>query len=217
MVDRLLHIYRVMIERALYYAPWKLSTMVVLPKLGKPHYDTPKAYRSIALLNTLCKVLTAIAAELMTFYTEKYHLLPANHFGGGPGRTTSDAVHLLLHKIKDSWQKKQVTVVLFLNIESAFPNTVTSQLLHNMRKRGLPGPLVDFTGSMLINRRTTLQFDDHTSEEILLDNRIRQGDLLSMALYQYYNADILGIPSMPQESAEAYVDDTIAIKWARQI
>jgi uncharacterized membrane protein (UPF0182 family) len=32
-----------------------------------------------------------------------------------------------------------------------------------------------------------------------------------MALYQFYNTDILDIPSNPQESAEAYVDDAILI------
>lgn len=215
LVDRLLPIYRAMTEKSLYYAPWKLSTTVVLRKPGKPRYDTPKAYRPIALLNTLCKVLTAVAAELMTFYTEKYQLLPANHFGGRPGRTTTNAVHMLVHKIKDSWRKKQVTAVLFLDIEGAFPNAVTSRLLHNMRKRGLPGPLVDFAGNMLEDRRTTLRFDDHTSEEIPLNNGIGQGDPLSMALYQFYNADILEIPSAPNELAEAYVDDAILIATAK--
>lgn len=32
-----------------------------------------------------------------------------------------------------------------------------------------------------------------------------------MALYQFYNADILDIPNSPQELAEAYVDDAILI------
>lgn len=36
-----------------------------------------------------------------------------------------------------------------------------------------------------------------------------------MALYQYYNADILEIPNRPQESAEAYVDDAILIATAK--
>ena len=114
LVDRLWYIYSAMLNRNLYYEPWKQSITVVLRKPGKPRYDTPKAYRPIALLNTMSKVLTAIAANLMTFYTEKYKLLPAHHFGGHPGRTTADAVHLLVHKVKDAWHKHQVTAVLFL-------------------------------------------------------------------------------------------------------
>jgi hypothetical protein len=90
-------------------------------------------------------------AELITYYTETHQLLPTHHFGGRPGRMTSDAIHLLVHKIKDSWRKRQVTVVLFLDIEGAFPNVVTTKLLHSMRKRGLPKKLVNFVGLMLDN------------------------------------------------------------------
>jgi hypothetical protein len=215
LTDRLYYIYKAILELGIYYDPWKLSTTVVLCKLSKPCYDTPKAYRPIALLNTMCKVLTALMAELMLHYTETYQLLLPHHFEGRPGRTTSDAVHLLTHNIKDAWRKRQVTAMLFLDIEGAFPNTVTRRLLHSMKKRGLPEKLINFAGLMLENRCTTLCFDDHTSEAITLDNGIRQGDPLSMALYQYYNTDILEIPSSPQESVEAYVDNVILTASAK--
>ena len=68
---------------------------------------------------------------------------------------------------------------------------------------------------MLEKRDTILRFDDYTSEPIQLDNGIGQGDPLSMALYQYYNADILEIPNSPQELAEAYVDDAILTATAK--
>ena len=213
--DRLYYIYKAILEMEVYYEPWRTSTTVVLRKPGKPRYDNPKAYRPIALLNTMSKVLTALIAEVMTFYTETHHLLPTNHFGGRPGRTTTDAVHLLVHKIKDAWRKRQVTAVLFLDIEGAFPNAVTSKLVHSMRKRGLPEKIVKFAKLMLERRSTILRFDDHTSAPIPLDNGIGQGDPLSMALYQYYNADILEIPNSPQESAEAYVDDAILTATAK--
>lgn len=100
LIDRLYYIYSAALDKNLYYAPWKLSTTVILRKPGKPRYNTPKVYRPIALLNTMCRVLTAIVAELMTFYTEKYNLLPLHHFRGRPGWTTTDALHVLVHKLK---------------------------------------------------------------------------------------------------------------------
>ena len=108
------------IEKGWYYAPWKHFTTVVLHKPGKTQYNIPKAYRPITLLNTMGKVLTAIIAEQLTYYTEKYALLPPLHFGGRPACTTNDAIHYLVYKIKDMWQKKQVASVLFLDIEGAF-------------------------------------------------------------------------------------------------
>ena len=75
--------------------------MVVLRKPGKPKYDVLKAYRPIVLLNTQAKILTAIIAEQLMYYAEKYNLLSTNHFGGRAKRTASDVVHLLVHKIKN--------------------------------------------------------------------------------------------------------------------
>jgi ribonuclease HI len=67
---------------------------------------------------------------------------------------------------------------------------------------------------MLKDRTTILRFDNYISEPILLNNGIGQGDPLSMVLYQFYNADLLDIPEGKDESALAYVDDTILTAMA---
>ncbi len=211
---RLFYIYEAMLERGFQYTLWKVSITVVLQKPGKLHYDVPKAYRPIALLNTMWKILTAIVASHITFLTKKHELLPPNHFSGRPGRTTSDALHVLAHKIKDTWQAGKVTAVLFLDIEGAFPNAVLMKLVHNLRKCRIPGKYMDFIEQMLADRCTTLKYDGHTLEPIVLDNGIGKGDPLLMVLYQYYNADLLNIPRGKYKDALAYVDDTIMVATA---
>ena len=76
-------------------------------------------------------------------------LLPLLHFEGRPARTTSDVLHYVTHKIKDSWRKKQVTLVLFLDIEGAFPNAVNEKLIANMTRRKVPTKIVRFVENML--------------------------------------------------------------------
>ena len=211
LTDRLWRIYTAVVAKGWYFTPWKAFTTIVLHKPGKPRYDTPKAYRPIALLNTMAKVLTSIIAEQLTFYSEKYQLLPPQHYGGRPARTTTDAIHMLVYKIKDAWRKKKVVSVLFLDIEGAFPNAVNEKLLRNMTRRRVPTKLIQFTGNLLRNRTTRLKFDDFVSEDIHIGNGIGQGDPLSMVLYQYYNADLIDIPENANEAAIAYVDDAILI------
>jgi hypothetical protein len=203
LIDRLYYIYKAMVERNMHYAPWKTFTTVVLRKPGKPRYNVPKAYRPIALLNTTWKVLAAVLADQLSHYSEKHHLLPSHHFGGRPGRSTTDAIHLLVHKIKCAWRQGNVTSVLFLDVEGAFPNAVPSRLIHNLCKRHIPNRYVNFITGMLEGRTTYLKFDDHTSEGINIDNGIGQGDPLSMMLYQFYNADLLDIPTQANEAAIA--------------
>ncbi|KAF8266307.1 hypothetical protein EI94DRAFT_1586169 [Lactarius quietus] len=62
---------------------------------------------------------------------------------------------------------------------------------------------------MLKGRVMRLKFNDHKLDPIIIDNGIRQGDPLLMVLYQYYNADLLDIPSNGSEMAAAYMDNAI--------
>ena len=64
---------------------------------------------------------------------------------------------------------------------------------------------------MLKDRSTVLKFDEYISDTITLNNGIGQGDPLSMALYQFYNTDLIEIPKNVDEEAIAYVDDAILI------
>jgi hypothetical protein len=201
-----------MLELNIYYDPWREFTTIVLRKPGKPSYETPKAYRPIALICTLAKVLTSIVAENLSQLVEQHRLLPKNHFGGRPGRSTADAVHYLVNKICTAWRSNRVVSVLFLDVEGAFPNAVTSRLLHNLKKRRVPTAIVSFVEQLLANRKTRLKFDDYTSDIMLIMNGIGQGDPLSMLLYIFYNADLLDLPDDPEnEDAIGYVDDIALI------
>ena len=124
---------------------------------------------------------------------ERHNLLPNTHFGGRPGRTTTDSLHILETMIKNAWRNSKVASVLFLDIEGAFPNAVTDRLAHNMRKRQLPIEIIRFTERMLTGCKTQLRFNDTTSEWIPINNGIGQGDPLSMIVYLIYNADLIDI------------------------
>jgi ribonuclease HI len=206
--ERLIRVFQAVLNLNLYYDPWREFTTVVLRKPGKPSYIVPKAYRPIALLSTMAKVLTSLIAEVISNLVETHQLLPKTHFGGRPGRTTTDAIHYLVHKVKMAWRENQVTSILFLDVEGAFPNAVTGRLLHNLKRRRIPRMLVKFIGGLLANRRTKMRFDDYVSGSIDINNGIGQGDPLSMLLYIIYNADLLEIVDNElREDAVGYVDD----------
>jgi hypothetical protein len=161
--------------------------MVVLRKPGKPNYKIPKAHCPIALISTMAKVLTAVVANNLSRVVEQHQLLPKTHFGGRPGRSTTDAVHYLVDKICTAWRENRVASVLFLDVEGAFPNAVTTRLIHNLKKRRIPTAIVRYVKLLLMDRKTRLKFDDYVSETINITNGIGQGDPLSMLLYILYN------------------------------
>ena len=58
------------------------SISVSLRKPGKDDYSIPKAYRSIALLITMGKVLESVMANRLAWAVETYKLLPDPQMGG---------------------------------------------------------------------------------------------------------------------------------------
>lgn len=125
LIDRLLPIFNAAIQLDTYYDPWRKSTTVIIRKPGKPDYTILKAYRPITLLNTTVKLLSALIADRVSFILETHNLLSSTHFGGQPGHSTTDSLHLLETTIRHTWQQGKVVSALFLDIEGAFPNAVT--------------------------------------------------------------------------------------------
>lgn len=216
LADHLYFIYRAVFELDVYHQSWLESTTLVLRKPGKPAYNVANAYRPIGLLNTIGKLLSTLVAADLSHLAEKHALLPSGQFGGRPSRNTTDAMHLITHRIKKAWRSGKVASALFLDVQGAFPNTVPDRLIHNMRKKGVPSRYIQLARQMLTNRRTQLRFDDYSSDWISIDNGTTQGCPLSMIFYSFYNAPLL-LTAHPNSSVEAsigFVDDAMFLAIA---
>jgi hypothetical protein len=97
-IPYLLQIYRAVFKLQLYVDSWHEIITCILRKPGKPNYNVSKAYRPIALLNTIAKLMSIVAEEI-THLVEVHQLLPVTHFRGCLGRTTTDSLHLLMDTI----------------------------------------------------------------------------------------------------------------------
>ena len=190
-----------------YPKAWRESTTVVLRKPGRPAYDAPKAYRPIALLNTLRKLLSGLVADDISYLCEANNLISKRAYGGRPRRITTDAIHVLTHRIKDAWRNQRVASILFLDIQSAFPNLVPERLDYDMQMIGIPRTYRKIIASLLKDRTTHLHFDDYVSEGIPIDNGSDQGNPLSVVLYNIYHSGLTSIPSNSREDATGYIDD----------
>ena len=95
---------------------FRTSTTVVLRKPAKPDYTKSKAYRPIALENTLGKILESVIATLLSYLTEAHELLPKGHYGARPGRSTEDAMMILSERIHKAWKEDKVFTAVFLDL-----------------------------------------------------------------------------------------------------
>ncbi|CCA75678.1 hypothetical protein PIIN_09668 [Serendipita indica DSM 11827] len=150
-------------------------------------------------------------AEDLTYMSKHYALLPHSQFGGRPGRTTTDALHLLTSTIKKAWRESKVASALFLDIQAAFPNVVKPVLMQNMRAKGIPEEYVQTLENMLTGRSTHLKFDKVHSAPRAITNGNSQGCPLSMILYLFYIAPLLEIANSKDQLTLGFVDDSTLI------
>jgi len=130
-------LYRVTFKLCMYPSEWRDSTTVVVRKPGKVHYAILGAGCSIALLSTMGKVRSACITEDIIQMALLHGLLPENHFGCHLGMSTTDLLHYVTKFMKAIWWKGEVVSALFLDIKGAFPSVILSQLVHDMRWRGI--------------------------------------------------------------------------------
>jgi len=187
----------------------KKTTTIVLRKPGKPDYTKAKAYRPIALESTVGKVFESVVAETLSYLTETYELLPAHHFGGRPGRSTDDALMIMVENIYRAWKKGKVYSAVFLDVAGAFNFVHHLRLCDNLRKRGIPNGLVKWLLSFLQGRSTKLQFNGATSDDIEVPAGVPQGSPLSPLLFMFYNADLLEVTEKPSDTALGFIDDIV--------
>jgi len=201
--------YHATIELKYYPKAWKTSTTPILRKPNKPDYSLPKAYHPITLIKTVAKVLSSIVSEDLVHLTATHNLLPANHFGGRPGRSTIDSLMLTVHWAFEKWRKGLVVSGLFLVISAAFPNAVIKQVVHNMQRHQIPIKYTQWVERHMAGRKTILVFEDYESDPFEVTNGLDQGDPPSSVFYGFYNANFIAPSPNPNELKSAFIDDTI--------
>jgi hypothetical protein len=175
---------------------WKDTRTIALRKPGKPDYTIANAYRPVELASTIRRLFGSLVWREILVNSEIHNILPKAQFGGRPGRSTTQALHLIVKTIKDAWKNGKHVGILSLDVKGAFPHDQVKRLAHDMRKAGIPKEWTSFY-ERLNSRKTTIMVDDFESElrEIgrEIGGGIVQGDASSMA-YIFYNRDFDEVP-----------------------
>ena len=140
----------------------ELVSMIIL-KLGKPAYDTSKAFRPIFLLNTLGKLIEKMVARRLQFDAVKYGILHPNQLGGVAQQSTEDAGVFLTHLVQAGWAKGLKTSIIAFDIAQFFPSLNHSMLTSILSHFGFANCIVDFFSDYLVGRSTQYSWNSFLS------------------------------------------------------
>lgn len=160
----------------------------------------------------MAQLLNRCIAKEVSSKVEALQILPPNHFGARPGRSTTDTAHMLARITKDAWREGEAATALLLSVKGAFPSVAIKTVIHDMRQRGIPPEITGWMERRYKVRTTILSFDRHTSEPINIRAGLDQGDPNSGNVYIFYNADIFDIADHKRgEHTPPFVSDATVI------
>ncbi|KAJ3560736.1 hypothetical protein NP233_g10643 [Leucocoprinus birnbaumii] len=203
------------------YAHWpthfKESVLVIIPKPGKPAYDTPKAFRPIVLLNTIGKLIEKMLSRCMQFDAVKHNVLHPNQLGGVIQRSTEDAGVFLTHLVRAGWAKNLKTSVIAFDIAQFFPSLNHELLVTILRCQGFPALIADFFSDYLVGRSTQFLWNSFLSYACDANVGMGQGSTLSPILSALYIVPLMfifdhqALAAKLDTSLLSFVDDRLII------
>jgi retron-type reverse transcriptase len=203
-----------------YPQQYKDARTITLRKLEKPKYSDPGAWRPIALLSTIGKVIETLIAKRIGKVAEENHLLPDTQMGGRAGRSTETALELLTRQIHTIWSsKRHVATILSVDISGAFDTVNPLRLLDILRKKRLPHWVVRWVQAFITTRNTTLVIQGHETPSFPVEAGVPQGSPLSPILFLLYIAELHDICNRPREglSGIGFADDVNLLAYSNSI
>jgi len=90
-ITNFVNIANVYIDLGFWLSYFKKSTSIIIPKLNKPAYNSPKAFYSIVLLNIFSKLIEKVISKRIQIYSIVNNFIHLNQLGGLKQYFTVDA------------------------------------------------------------------------------------------------------------------------------
>ena len=166
---------------------WLEARVVFIPKAGKTDYGDPKSVRPLSLSSFLLKGLERLVYWHINRTTLKVNKFNKNLYSYRESMSTEDALHNTIYKIEKALEKKEIALVLFLDINSAFSNASIPGMINNMGRQGMETKIIKWTEDMLCNRKVIATLNGGMAEKDA-DNGTPQGGVMSGGIL--FNGDM---------------------------
>ncbi|GBO09592.1 Putative protein in type-1 retrotransposable element R1DM [Araneus ventricosus] len=197
------------LQLGLYPDPFKIGNIVLFQKPGKNIHET-SAYRPIALLPSMAKVLEKLMTQRLTYHLERNNMLSEDQYGFRAGRSVDTALNSLLTQITENKRKFKHVLALSIDIKGAFDNVQYDAIANYIFESQCPKNIASLFHSLLQNR----QVMKNTNEGIASRQQKQgcpQGSCSGPALWNLVTNDIL-TQQWPQNTRiQAYADDFVLV------
>ena len=183
---------------------------VITPLLKGTDLDPEdlKSYRPISNLQFLGKLIERVVLARLHGHMERNgHFIP-NQYGYKPGHNTEALIVKITNDILIASDSKTATVLLLLDLSSAFDTVDKSKLISILANDlNICGNALKWFSSFLFQRTQKVKIGNHFSDEILVEFGVPQGSVLGPVLFNIYIHSLYKTVENQGFAIKGYADD----------
>ena len=139
---------------------WLESTVIFIPKAGRPSYEEAKAFRPITLASFQLKTIEKLM--LWRMQGKSLALNPPSRYQHAFRKyySTDTALSVVVDKIEEGLLNKQATLAVFLDILGAFDSIKQDYVIESMRQKGIETQICSWYEIYLKKRMFSINVGD---------------------------------------------------------
>ena len=192
------------LKTAKYPSTWKLAEVIPIHKDGD--HEVASNSRPISLLAAFSKVCDKVVLNQFTAHLTKRKSLSNHQSGNRKNHLTETLNVAFTDTILEAMDKKQISIVVFIDLSKAFDSIEHDILLEKISRLGVSPAAHEWFKSYLADRSQYVRIGTTTSTTAPLTHGIPQGSVLSPLLFNIYTDSLPSIPEFC--NLESYVDDS---------
>ena len=183
---------------------------VITPILKKPHLDSlsPSNYRPISNLSIHSKILERVISSQLIIYLTNNTIPNIFQSAYLPHKSTEFTLTLITSDLLSGLNNNRGTILVLLEISSAFDTLDQNVLIHRPSAIGITGITLNWFTSYITNRSSSIRINTHSSPSRSITYGVPHGSILGPLLF---NIDLLPMFDIfthyPDISFHTYADD----------